>query len=174
MYRLSFVEQVQSPVFFGSLSGALTRVDAARGEGNLTAVKAIVKGAAYHRTGVAGGVVGLGGAKSDEQKRVCLVGFLSVLVFLCVLSVLCVIGADDILASFTHTPQRQEVRCLCDMGQAFAINECGVFRNGFPPTIYTLDGVSGLLCEFLELGRTPPRVYSCPPPAVRARKSVYN
>lgn len=114
MYRLSFVEQVQSPVFFGSLSGALTRVDAARGEGNLTAVKAIVKGAAYHRTGVAGGFVGSGGTKSDEQKRVCLVGFLSVCAFfVCVLRVLFVIGTDSILASCTQTTQNNKKSGVC-------------------------------------------------------------
>eukprot|EP00752_Nemacystus_decipiens_P008302 g7422.t1 len=38
---------VRSPVFFGKLSGGLTRLEAVRGEGNLAALKAILGGAAF-------------------------------------------------------------------------------------------------------------------------------
>lgn len=41
--------KVRSPVFFGKLSGGLTRLEAVRGEGNLAALKALKNGVAFGR-----------------------------------------------------------------------------------------------------------------------------
>ena len=42
-----FVRKVRSPVFFGKLSGGLTRLETVRGEGNLAALKALLGGVAF-------------------------------------------------------------------------------------------------------------------------------
>lgn len=47
MSSLAPAQQVRSPVFFGKLSGGLTRLEAVRGEGNLASLKALVDGVAF-------------------------------------------------------------------------------------------------------------------------------
>ena len=49
MRVISRLQQLRSPVFFGKLSGGLTRLEAVRGEGNLASLKALVGGVAFSR-----------------------------------------------------------------------------------------------------------------------------
>lgn len=65
--------QVRSPVFFGVLSGALTKIEATRGGGDLAALKVLLNMTTFDSDGGSEGGEGGENSVRHRDQRVCLV-----------------------------------------------------------------------------------------------------
>lgn len=73
VYLLADLLQVRSPVFFGVLSGALTKVEATRGGGDLAALKDLLNLTTFDSDSGSEGGGGEENSGRHRDQRVCLV-----------------------------------------------------------------------------------------------------